>query len=359
MSSKNCLYPQQIIVALENTVVVQQMQILGHHCFVPERIDIWVGADEFQSVTDKDVNKQQYRYVGFVSMKSNDDTQYKCRELKTITIPYSGATKYIKLMLHQNHPNSLNSHDQVAIVAIQVMGKEIFQETVTGVDGVYPDAMSNSAIMFDDLAFEMYVDKDIAHLLKMLHHRKRSAVKDERFEYARKLKHAMEELQLAGETLGKLQIAKNQAIEQEDYSRAKRKKVQIDEFKLQVYNSLNIDELLEKDGILSCNDEEEKTDGGTELVLNNNTEDGRTNSNCVATNSSGCLLNGGSACEHARNGGDCNAQTKVLQPSPLQTFLVETHLQTPVNNTIDRAATPCECAGSSARIWPTSPNRNK
>lgn len=72
---------------------------------------------------------------------------------------------------------------------------------------------------------------------------------DERFEYARKLKAAMDKLHLAGEKLGKMEIAKKQAIQQEDYSKAKKKKLQIEEFKSQIYGSLNIDGLLEKNGV--------------------------------------------------------------------------------------------------------------
>lgn len=72
---------------------------------------------------------------------------------------------------------------------------------------------------------------------------------DERFEYARKLKTAMAKLHAAGEKLGKMEIAKKQAIQQEDYSKAKKKKLQIEEFRAQIYSKLNIDNLLETNGV--------------------------------------------------------------------------------------------------------------
>lgn len=59
----------------------------------------------------------------------------------------------------------------------------------------------------------------------------------------------MTKLHLAGEKLGKMETSKKQAIQQEDYSKAKKKKLQIEEFKSQIYSNLNIENLLEKNGV--------------------------------------------------------------------------------------------------------------
>lgn len=72
---------------------------------------------------------------------------------------------------------------------------------------------------------------------------------DERFEYARKLKAAMVELRAAGERLGKLEIGKKQAIIHEDYSKAKKKKAQMDEFRKDIYTLLEVEDLLEENGV--------------------------------------------------------------------------------------------------------------
>lgn len=76
-------------------------------------------------------------------------------------------------------------------------------------------------------------------------------ITDERFEYARKLKAVMVELRAAGERLGKLEIGKKQAIIQEDYSKAKKKKAQMDDYRKEVYRALEVDNLLEEKGV-SC-----------------------------------------------------------------------------------------------------------
>ena len=52
----------------------------------------------------------------------------------------------------------------------------------------------------------------------------------------------------AGEKLGKYEVEKRQAVETEDYDRAQMKKVQIDEYRLQVYTQLQIPSLMEVTG---------------------------------------------------------------------------------------------------------------
>lgn len=72
---------------------------------------------------------------------------------------------------------------------------------------------------------------------------------EERFEYARKLKGAMTELRSAGEKLGKLELSKTQAIQSEDYGKAKKKKTQMEEYRTQVLMENRVEELLEKNGV--------------------------------------------------------------------------------------------------------------
>lgn len=59
----------------------------------------------------------------------------------------------------------------------------------------------------------------------------------------------MIELRAAGERLGKLEIGKKQAIINEDYSKAKKKKAQMDEYRKEIYTLLEVDDLLEENGV--------------------------------------------------------------------------------------------------------------
>lgn len=59
----------------------------------------------------------------------------------------------------------------------------------------------------------------------------------------------MTELRAAGEKLGKLESSKTQAIRNEDYGKAKKKKTQMEEYRAQVLMENRVDELLEKNGV--------------------------------------------------------------------------------------------------------------
>lgn len=48
-----------------------------------------------------------------------------------------------------------------------------------------------------------------------------------------------------GEKLGKYEVEKRQAVENEDYDKAKLKKVQMDEYRQQVYEHLQIGDLVD------------------------------------------------------------------------------------------------------------------
>lgn len=122
---------------------------------------------------------------------------------------------------------------------------------------------------YDDLAFEMYVASDIAKIIRDMEIKKYLAVISkfwfyiwhnttlnvsppllgERFEYARKLKHAMLKLRTAGEKLGKYELEKRHAIELEDYERARHKKTQLEQYKIDIFEELGIEELLETNGV--------------------------------------------------------------------------------------------------------------
>lgn len=97
----------------------------------------------------------------------------------------------------------------------------------------------------------MYVDREVAKIIRQMEAKKLLAVEEERFEYASKLKVAMENLRKAGERLGKYELEKKYAIALEDYDKAKAKKAQAQQYRQQVYQSLEIYNLLEVHGVSS------------------------------------------------------------------------------------------------------------
>ncbi|XP_060582149.1 centrosomal protein of 104 kDa-like isoform X2 [Ruditapes philippinarum] len=257
-SAKYCLYPQDLVIQLEKRARLRKIQVLSHQYDIATRIEIFVGdvPEDLPCVLDN----ARYTRLGYVSLSDNEKTGFKARELKSVHVDAVGL--FLKLNIHKNHINKHNLYNQVGVVAINVIGEEIRkgQELVddldiyeqkqklfgdVGTDGLgRPDYISP----LDDLAFDMYQDPEIGQIIRKLDKKKQEAVLQERYEYAKKLKATIVELQKAGEKLGKYEVEKRQAVENEDYDKAKLKKVQMDEYRLQVYTDLKINDLLEATG---------------------------------------------------------------------------------------------------------------
>ncbi|XP_078338788.1 centrosomal protein of 104 kDa-like isoform X2 [Crassostrea virginica] len=260
-ASRYCLYPQDIVIQLENRSRLRKIQILSHQYLIATKIEFFVG--DIPDEQSQDIENARYTRLGYVSLSDNEKTGYKARELKSVHVDAIGL--YLKLNIHKNHINKYNIYNQVGIIAINVIGDEIRRPTDLTDPDVYLDPDKRRAIEadpsleglynkpdfispLDDLAFDMYQDPEIAGIIRKLEKKKQEAVLQERFEYAKKLKAAISELQKVGEKLGKFEVEKRQAVENEDYDKAKLKKVQMDEYRLQVYKDLNLPDLLETSG---------------------------------------------------------------------------------------------------------------
>ncbi|XP_035829419.1 centrosomal protein of 104 kDa [Aplysia californica] len=257
-SARFCLFPQDIVIQLESRARLRKIQVLSHQYLVPTKIEFFVGDVPDGSLLSLD--SARYARLGYVSLSDNEKTGFKARELKSVHVDAVGH--YLKLNIHKNHVNKHNLYNQVGLIAINVIGDELHKpfdivdpdvflgdervDSDPAIEGLYnkPDYISP----LDDLAFDMYQDPEIAQIIRRLERKKQEAVLQERYDYAKRLKTAISELQKVGEKLGKMEVEKRQAVENEDYDKAKLKKVQMDEYRLQVYKDLNLNDLLELTG---------------------------------------------------------------------------------------------------------------
>ncbi|XP_049826748.1 centrosomal protein of 104 kDa isoform X2 [Aethina tumida] len=257
-SAKNCEYPQEIIIKLHKRCILDCVQILAHQHLIPTQVDLYYSNDDTNTV--EDVANINWEYVGYILLSDNVTANFNSRELKSANVPAHRAS-FIKLVLYENHKNEFNVNNQVSLIAINILGMDVETRRLSNAEGTTEDKLQ--AILnnpeytspYDDLYFIMYVDTDVAKIIREMEIKKHLAVISERFEYARKLKHAMLSLKTAGEKLGKYELEKRHAIEKEDYERARQKKMQMDEFRNKVYQAVGVDQLLEINGICHKNDE--------------------------------------------------------------------------------------------------------
>ncbi|XP_063975581.1 centrosomal protein of 104 kDa isoform X2 [Diachasmimorpha longicaudata] len=242
-SARKCGYPQELILRLHGRAKLTRIQVLAHQYLIPEKLEIWTTEENNASINTS------FTYLGYITLSNNESTLYKSRELKSVALPETEALS-IKLRLHKPHQNSHNIQEQVGLIAVNIIGEPYGHELGGPGDVPYNPHYTSP---YDDLAFEMYVDREVAKIIRQMEAKKLQAAEEERFEYASKLKVAMEILRKAGERLGKYELEKKYAIALEDYDKAKAKKAQAQQYREQVYQSLEVEDLLELNGPLEKN----------------------------------------------------------------------------------------------------------
>ncbi|NXY50121.1 CE104 protein, partial [Ceuthmochares aereus] len=260
-SPRLCQYPQEIVVQLVERCRIRKLQLLAHQYMISSKIEFYIS----ESLPEYFVPYQSERFhrIGYVALSDNEKTDFKARELKSVYMDAVG--QYLKLIFHKNYVNKYNSYGQVALVAINIIGdpadfgadsnntpsREKLIDHYLGIklndpalDGTYlgkPDYISP----LDDLAFDMFQDPEVAQIIRRLDEKKRAAVRDEHYDYAKKLKQAIADLQKVGEQLGRYEVEKRCAVEKEDYDLAKKKKQQMEAYRLKVYQQLELHDLLD------------------------------------------------------------------------------------------------------------------
>lgn len=230
--------------------------------FLAEKVELWLHYSP-KSIPSTP-SSQYFDFLGFVALADNANTNYKSRELQSVTVTPRRGT-HLKLRLNGAHCNEYNTNGQIALMAVNVLGEDLepvvssgtADEHLAGETPPIDTATGELALasICDDLLFSMYVEESIVQHIRELEQRKHLAVSSERFEYARKLKLCMTALRTAGERLGRYALAKRQAVQQEDFSAAKLRKEQIEMYRACVLKQLHVQQLLESDGIVTQNDQ--------------------------------------------------------------------------------------------------------
>ncbi|KAM8796420.1 centrosomal protein of 104 kDa [Eudromia elegans] len=259
-SPRLCQYPQEIVLQLVERCRIRKLQLLAHQYMISSKIEFYISENLPEYFAP--YQSERFHRLGYVPLSDNEKTGFKARELKSVYMDAVG--QYLKLIFHKNYVNKYNLYSQVALVAINIIGepadyndsnnktsREKLIDHYLGnksddpaLDGTYfgkPDFISP----LDDLAFDMYQDPEVAQIIRRLDEKKREAVHQERYDYAKKVKQAIADLQKVGERLGRYEVEKRYAVEKEDYDLAKKKKQQMEEYRLKVFQQLELHNLLD------------------------------------------------------------------------------------------------------------------
>ncbi|NXU44293.1 CE104 protein, partial [Drymodes brunneopygia] len=258
-SPRLCQYPQEIILQLVERCRIRKLQLLAHQYMIASKIEFYISESLPEYFAP--YQPERFQRLGYVPLSDNEKTDFRARELKSVYMDAVG--QYLKLIFHKNYVNKYNLYGQVALVAVNIIGdpadydsmgspsREKLIDHYLGIksddpalDGTYL-GKRDSISPLDDLAFDMYQDPEVAQIIRRLDEKKREAVHLECYDQAKKLKQAIADLQKVGERLGRYEVEKRYAVEKEDYDLAKKKKEQMDEYRLKVYQQLELHDLLD------------------------------------------------------------------------------------------------------------------
>ncbi|XP_054148007.1 centrosomal protein of 104 kDa isoform X2 [Melozone crissalis] len=259
-SPRLCQYPQEITLQLVERCRIRKLQLLAHQYMIASKIEFYISESLPEYFAP--YQSERFQRLGYVPLSDNEKTDFRARELKSVYMDAVG--QYLKLIFHKNYVNKYNLYGQVALVAVNIIGdpadygidmsvptREQLIDHYMGIksddpalDGTYL-GKHDSISPLDDLAFDMYQDPEVAQIIRRLDEKKREAVRLECYDHAKKLKQAIADLQKVGERLGRYEVEKRYAVEKEDYDLAKKKKEQMDEYRLKVYQQLELHDLLD------------------------------------------------------------------------------------------------------------------
>ncbi|XP_034667177.1 centrosomal protein of 104 kDa isoform X2 [Drosophila subobscura] len=259
------LATHDIILRFQQPAKIYRIQLLAHQYLIPEKVELWLHYSPKSLPSTP--SSQYFDFLGFVALADNANTNYKSRELQSVTVTPRRGT-HLKLRLIGSQNNEYNRTSQISLLAVNVLGEDLDVGTSSNGNGNVEEHIGSEAppldtatgelalaSICDDLLFSMYVEESIVKYIRELEQRKTLAVSSERFEYARKLKLCMTALRTAGERLGRYSLAKRQAVQQEDFTTAKLRKEQMEMYRAAVLRQLQVQQLLETQGVQSSNDQ--------------------------------------------------------------------------------------------------------
>ena len=105
-----CDYPQEIVVQFDGLVRLSALQILSNESRIAQKIELYVGSCQ-NALETPSLQSASFRRLGYLSLDSNERSQYRARELKDVNLSKSGKdtrAQFLRLIIHENHINSLN-----------------------------------------------------------------------------------------------------------------------------------------------------------------------------------------------------------------------------------------------------------
>lgn len=166
--------------ALDNLIYCHRdIEMLFHFLTIlAERVELWIHYSPKGAATTP--SGQTYEYLGFIALSDNSSTGFKSRELQSVPVGPKKGT-HLKLRLGSANKNDLNQDNQVALIAVNVLGECLSTENAMEIIEKINNERTENALasICDDLSFSMYVEEGIVETIRELEQKKAKAVNGE------------------------------------------------------------------------------------------------------------------------------------------------------------------------------------
>mmetsp|Transcript_10008 Transcript_10008/g.21825 ORF Transcript_10008/g.21825 Transcript_10008/m.21825 type:complete len:907 (+) Transcript_10008:13-2733(+) len=262
-TARFCDYPQELLLRFETSVHLRKVEFLSHQSKIATKIEFFTAlVPENQFGQPVNPENLTFKRLGYCSLDSNERSKYEARELKSVYVDV--PAQYLKIVFHKCHANKFNILNQVGLIALKCMGEVLSPEALpapapesqhargvakapppaqpqqpqggggggfqrsdsmpqAGGLGLGPDPDAAQAAMD-----EQKYDPKTLERIRSLTVAKQRAVEAEDYEEAKRLKEALARLRQRGLLLRDLEERKRLAVQNEDYDAAKALKVEIE-----------------------------------------------------------------------------------------------------------------------------------
>ncbi|CAE8662244.1 unnamed protein product [Polarella glacialis] len=257
-TARFCDFPQEIGLQFETPVHLRQVQFLSHQSKIATKIELFTALP---------VSGQEQRYeavtfkrLGYLSLDSNERSQFQARELKSVYVDVSA--QFIRILLHKCHVNRYNIVNQVGLIALNCLGEVLGPDLAIGPPppnpalargpvangGPYqpqmqpqpqpqllpPPQQQQHHPSAEAAADEMRYDAHTLERIRSLSNAKVRAVDAEDYEEAKRCKEMLGRLRQTGLLLRELEDRKRLAVQSEDFDAAKALKVEIERLRVAI-----------------------------------------------------------------------------------------------------------------------------
>ncbi|GMH32444.1 hypothetical protein BSKO_00278 [Bryopsis sp. KO-2023] len=232
-SPRFCKYPQEIVLRLETSSKIHQIQVLSHEYKIASRMDIRAGMPAAGEDNPDHVN---WKLLGHMRFDPNERSGFCARELKSVHVKSRGL--FLQFSIQRCHINKQNIYNQVGILAINIIGEPLpdlsmppgYLEVMQPLEPEPLQSVSAATAMAD-LSLDVNVDPVTASKIREIARLKDLAVAHEEYDEAKRLKQSIEHLKVLGQKIAALESRKRTAVDREDYDAAKLLKTDIDKLR--------------------------------------------------------------------------------------------------------------------------------